>query len=240
MPDAAAAILGHSEYSDMLRAFRLEFETRYLPLDETIDETIMEMVIDEGPQEDPWECLRQWVPVQLYGFISDDPHEYAAALAERWIRPGMGRMTLLFPACRLSWEPDHNVKLAWLEACADIVPARILSRIPLEGFEVPQITNTFRDYGMTDLQNLALWIGGDTPTRCSTANTTRKCFRNWTSPGERELIEEGGGQWRDARTFLQSVERGQQWIEANPPQRLNLIITLLLDNCYPWSAVQTE
>ena len=118
MPEAADAILAHLEYSDMVRAFQQEFETRYLPL----EEAIMESITEEDSYEEPWDHLRHCVPIGLYGFIIEDPHEYAEALTGQYIRPGVGLMTLLFSSGRISWEPDDAVKLAWIEACADIVP----------------------------------------------------------------------------------------------------------------------
>lgn len=236
MPEAADAILAHLEYSDMVRAFQQEFETRYLPL----EEAIMESLTEEDMHEDPWDSLRHCVPIGLYGFIIEDPHEYAEALTGRWVRPGIGLMTLLFAAGRISWEPDEAVKLAWIEACADIVPSHILSRIPLEGFEAAHIADTFRSNGMTDLQNLALWIDSDTPFPLLNYQYHPELIQELDFPWDKALIEDASEQWRDAQDFLQSIMRGPEWIEADPPQRLNQIIDLLTDNYYPWTLVQTE
>ena len=236
MPEAPDAILAHLEYSDMVRAFRQEFETRYLPL----EEAIMESLTEEDMHEEPWDSLLHCVPIGLYGFIIDDPHEYAEALTGRWVRPGIGLMTLLFSAGRISWEPDEAVKLAWIEACSDIVPAHILSRIPLEGFEAEHIADTFRSHGMTDLQNLALWIDSHTPFPLLNYQYHPELIQELDFPWDKALIEDAGEQWRNAQDFLQSITRGPEWIEADPPRRLNQIIDLLTDNYYPWTLVQTE
>ena len=188
----------------MVRAFRQEFETRYLPLEEAIVESLTE----EDMHEDPWDSLRHCVPIGLYGFIIEDPHEYAEALTGRWVRPGIGLMTLLFSSGRISWEPDDAVKLAWIEACADIVPAHILSRIPLEGFEAPHIADAFRSHGMTDLQNLALWIDSDTPFPLLNYQYHPELIQELDFPWDKALIEDASEQWRDAQVFLQSVVRG--------------------------------
>ena len=236
MPDAADAILAHLEYSHMIRAFQQEFETRYLPL----EETIMESLTEDDMHEEPWDSLRQCVPVQLHGFIIEDPHEYAEALTGRWVRPGIGLMTLLFSSGRISREPDEAVKLAWIEACADIVPSHILSRISLEGFEAAHIADTFRSHGMTDLQNLALWIDSNTPFPLLNYQYHPELIQELDFPWDKALIEDASEQWRDAQDFLQSITRGPEWIEADPPRRLNQIIDLLTDNYYPWTLVQTE
>lgn len=236
MPEAATEILAHLEYPDMLRAFRQEFEARYLPL----EEAIMESIAEDSTQEKPWEYLRHCVPIQLYGFIIDDPHEYTEVLARQWVRPGTGLMTLLFSSGRISWEADDAVKLSWIEACADIVPSHILGRIPLEGFTAKHIADTFQEHGMADLRNLALWIDSDTPYRLLNYQYHPELLQELDFPWERELIAEAAEQWREAQVFLHSVKRGQQWLEQDPPRRLNLIISLLLDSCYSWAHVQTE
>lgn len=236
MPENAASILSHPEYPDMVRAFRQEFENRYLPL----DEAMMESLAEDDPLEEPWDSLRHCVPIQLHGFIIEDPHEYAEMLARQWIRPGTGLMTLLFSSGRISWEPDEAVKLTWMEACTDIVPARILGRIPLEGFEATHIVETFRVHGMTDLENLALWIDSETPYTLLNHQYHPELLQELDFPWDRELIQDAGEQWREAEVFLQSVERGQEWIETDPPQRLNLIVSILLNNYYPWAQTQTE
>ena len=240
MPEAADAILSHLAYPDMIRAFRQKFENSYLPLEDTLLEYLTEPDMYEDTHEEPWDSLRHCVPIRLYGFIIDDPHEYAEALTGRWVRPGIGLMTLLFSSGRISWEPDDAVKLAWIEACADIVPSHILSRIPLEGFDAAHIADTFRGNGMADLQNLALWIDSDTPFPLLNYQYHPELIQEPDFPWEKALIEDASKQWRDAQDFLQSVVRGQEWIEADPPRRLNQIINLLTDNYYPWTLVQTE
>ena len=241
MPDAADAILAHLEYPDMIRAFRQEFEARYLPLEETLLESLTEPDMYEDPCDEPWDSLRHSVPVALHGFIIDDPHEYAEALTGGYIRPGIGLITLLFSADRICpWEPDDAVKLAWIEACAKIVPPSILGRIPLEGFEAAHIAETLRVCGMTDLHNLALWIDNSTPFPLLNYQYHPELIQELDFPWDKALLQDAREQWHEAEVFLRSAMRGAEWLEADPPPRLNRVIDLLNDNYYPWALAQTE
>ena len=239
LPSQKAWILSAGHRQRILRHFQQAFEARYFPLlDEFID--YADAFMAEYEDTTPWEFLRHAVPLQLHGFRIEDPHEFAEVIANRGLPPGICLMTLLFPIGEFTWEDDPNIRISWLEAAANTVPAATLRQIPAGGFDPQEAASIMREHGMPDIANLADWIRGATPYPLLNFQYHPEEQCEPDLPWELDIIVEIAQQWHEAMPMLESINRAIERIDANPHQQFDRIVSLLSENRYWWAMTRNE
>ena len=147
---------GDQPLCETIDRFQREFELRFFPL---LDEVLDEIRAYEGPSVDDaiaWEYIQESVPIQLYGFLMEDPHDSTAWFAPRTDNVGRHLTPLLLEIKHVTYEEDPNIRMSWLEAAGQVIAPETIRKIPASGFNAETALGAMMQSGMTEMVNLIL------------------------------------------------------------------------------------
>jgi hypothetical protein len=209
LPEREFDILGQSMPAAQLAAFANYFEERYFPLHD---------VFKEG-DVDEYEQLTHSIPVVVMGISYDFYLEI-----DSYARAGIQLMTYLVQDP--FQEEDGSVALA--EACAQIVPAAIVDRVPPGGFP-REVCHSLID---TPYKGLAHWsdqlwaeTGNYFLDVCD--EDTWGCGGCGRPDWDREVVDELTEQWQRAMVIDQEISSLALWLEENPRERFEELVDFM-------------
>ncbi|MBI4215907.1 MAG: hypothetical protein HY687_00715 [Chloroflexi bacterium] len=201
LPGQEREVLGQPGPERQLEAFSHHFGERYFPLMEGVES---------------YRHLLMGIPVVPLGFSWEDYHD------QMNFRGGLQLMAYLLADPYAEGADGARVPLA--EACAGLVPAGLLQRVPPGGFPREAVWSLLRD---TLHQGLAHWadiLAGD----------TGNYFLDLTYEGleelpswEPEVVGALTQEWRQAQELLDQVHALADWLEEKPPARFEELLDFI-------------
>ena len=189
--------------------FCQRFETRYFPLDAE------RWHPEVGDSEQPYHEILYSLPIYIKGMTYD---EYDSISSGDW-RNGILLMTYL-----VECPTADNDRVAQAEACAKIVPQRLVQRVPEEGYTREHLHGVLDD---TKFEGLALWAD-------YTQNSTDNPFLDFTPEffryGHPDVqwhevdLEELTISWRESELMEQKWYEVAEWLEVDPAKHFKELL----------------
>ena len=228
LPEQSQQILTETEHGNMIRTFTRIFQEEYFPLLEHIVEEIADRADDNHfMDQEVWEELAIAVPINLEGFLIEEEDDIINWLRGDGTRMEMAIIPILLPIQEILYTDDKNIRLSWLDAATEVLPPDSIAKIPLEGFPINTILQTFQENGLEDLYNLTMWTARQTPYELINIQDSPDEFVqpniSWTRKDIQDIAEE----WRQARPIMQSVWRALDWLGKDRTTRFQHIVNLI-------------
>ena len=229
LPAQSQQILAETEHSAMIKTFIRIFQEEYFPLIDYIVEDIADRADGTAfMDQEVWDELASAVPIDLEGFLIEEEEEVIQWLRGNGsMRMEMAIIPILLPMNDILYMHDKQIRLSWLDAAAEVLPPDSVAKIPLEGFPLETILQTFEKNDLQDLYNLTLWTAQRTPYELINIQYSPDQYVqpdiSWTQKEIQSIAEE----WRAARPIMQSVHRAIDWIGKDRPTRFRHIVNLI-------------
>ena len=228
LPEQSQQILSEPEHSTMIRTFIRIFQEEYFPLLDHIVEDIADRADgNDFMNQEVWDELAMEVPIDLEGFLIEDEDEIINLLRGNGARMEMAIIPILLPITEILYTHDQHIRLSWLDAAAEVLPPDSVAKIPLEGFPLNTILQTFQKNGLEDLYNLAIWTARQTPYELINIQYSPDEFIQPNISWTREDIQDIAEEWRRARPIMQSVWRALDWLGKDRTTRFQHIVNLI-------------
>lgn len=229
LPKQWQQILAETEHSNMIRTFIRIFQEEYFPLIEHIVEDIADRADgNDFMDQEVWDELAIAVPIELEGFLVEEESDIID-----WLRGNVGMrmemaiIPILLPIEEILYTDEKNIRLSWLDAAAEVLPLDSLAKIPIEGFPLDTVLQTFQKNGLEDLYNLTLWTARKTPYELINIQYSPNEFIQPNISWIREDIQSIAEEWRRARPIMQSVKRSWDWLSKDRTTKFQHIVNLI-------------
>ena len=143
LPECAGEILMEPGPIAQIRCFVRHFEARYFPVHRLAD-------LEEWEDESPYGLMLSAIPLDVSGIDDEDRHELPQQ------RDGIRLMAALVP------DFDEGWGIALLESCEDILPPRLLQRIPPQGYPQEDRHAALDDTEFAAVALVGDWLWNDT------------------------------------------------------------------------------
>lgn len=218
LPEREADIMSTTSMTQQIASFCSYFEDRYFPLQEMFKDFEYNEIESYGE-------LVQGVPIiDNLGFDYEQYHE----IPENY-RDSIKLITFLVEC---PFEGDEGARLVLGEACAKLVPIKLLKMVPEGGF-CRESLHKYLD--KTPYEGVVTWVDMmwvDTGNYFFDLELTRcGCGMgyiprpDWT----REVVDDLTQEWKRAEKIMNDFEVFKKWLEAKPKDRFKEILDFILE-----------
>ena len=229
LPEQSQQILAETEHSNMIKTFIRIFQKEYFPLIEYIVEDIADRADgNDFMDQEVWDELAIAVPIELEGFLVEEESEIIDWLRnDGGVQMEMAIIPLLLPIKEILYPDDESIRLSWLDAATEVLPPDSVAKIPIEGFPLETVLQTFKQNGLEDLYNLTIWTARKTPYELINIQYSPNEFIQPNISWIRGDIQSIAEEWRQARPIMKSVWRSLDWLSKDRTTKFRHIVNLI-------------
>ena len=231
MPDQRRYITEATNLRETIDRFQREFESRFFPLlDEVLDEVRAYEGLSTGNDGTGWEYLQECVPIELYGFLMEDPHDSTSWFSPHRSNVGWHLTPLLLDTRYVTYEDDPNIRISWIEAAGQVIVPETIRKIPVVGFHATTALEAMMQAGMTDMVNLILWTVRQCPHEILNIQYGPDEYIVPNISWELESVAAIAEERRAAQPTLASVNRALAWLNQDPNAHFGEVVDAVVEH----------